>query len=199
MQLKKLLPFSIILILVNYCGTVPDVHYYLIDYLYKPVNVKNAKHQVVLGLEKFTTDPLYESDRIVYRDSPYEAKFYNYHRWITSPTRIVTGKVIEQFSTSGAFKQVVSFPHVSNVDYLVRGTIKAFEEWDEDDEWYAHVKLHFELVKVDHNTLLWQDILMKKTKVVQKNPIELVRSLSISLQACIEEAIEKIDYTLSQY
>ena len=198
MQWKKILPFLLIIILISYCGTIPEIHYYLIDYSLEPVNIENAKHQIILGIEKIDSEPQYSGEQIVYRDSPYEIKFYNYHRWITSPKKIVTEKVIEQFASSKLFKHVVQFPQVSKIDYLLRGTIKAFEEWDEGDEWYAHVQLYFELIAVKEGTICWQGTVTKKTKVARKKPIEMVRSIGVSLRACIKEAIERVDQKLSQ-
>ena len=198
MQLKKLLPFLLIIILISTCASIPDIHYYLVDYSLEPVSVQDAKYQIVLGIEKFKTAPQYTGDRIVYRDSPFEVKFYNYHRWITAPRELVTEKTIEQFASSNLFKQVAPFPQVSKVNYLLRGTIKAFEEWDEGDEWFAHVKLHFKLLKAEDNEIIWQGTVMKKTKVAQKKPVELVQSLGISLRACIGEAIDRVDRKLSR-
>lgn len=193
MHIKKLL---IILFLVSNCGSIPDIHYYVIDIPYKSTKTEDARHQIVLGIEKLEADPLYEQDRLIYRDSPHEIKFYNYHRWISPPREIVTAKLIEQFSTSGLFKQVVSYPRIGKIDYLLRGTLKTFEEWDKGDDWYAYVKLHFELMNMENNNLVWQDLLTKKTRVTQKKPIEVVRAIGISLQACIKEALNEIDHAL---
>ena len=197
MQKKNLFLFLTIFLIVS-CSSIPDVHYYMIDTLQEEIEIEEAKYDMILGIEKFKSDRAYEGDRIVYRDTPYEVKFYNYHRWINSPPEIVTEKAIEQFTMSRLFKQVVAAPHFSRIDYLVRGSIKAFEELDEGNEWYGHVKIHFELVNLKDHSLIWQNILTQKIKASQRKPIEVVRALEMSLRSCLNEAIAEIDQVLSK-
>ena len=147
--MKKLTNFSLILILLFIffsCSSAPKTHFYLIDY---PVSVAKENshpvHQVVLGVSKFRVEPLYSDTRLVYRENPYEGNYYFYHRWVTSPGKMVTDKTIEQLAASNLFKQVVSFPRHVQCDYIINGNIKALEEWDENNKWYAKVKIDFEL------------------------------------------------------
>jgi len=195
---RNIILIILIIGLLSSCGSIPDIHYYMIDYAVESEKEKAPTYQGILGIERFSADPLYDSDRIVYRDSAYEVKFYHYHRWVTLPKDIVTEKAIEQFRDSHLFEEVVQFPRFSNIDYLLRGTIKSFEEWDEQNEWLAHVKLHLELVNREDGSLIWQGIVAKKTKVAEKKPVELVHAISQSLQSCIKQAIQQIDKTLSE-
>ena len=246
MLAKKLILLIILLIILN-CGTIPDIHYYLIDYPVEIIKDTEIKHDHIIGIESFRTDPLYEENRLVYRDSPYEAKFYNYHQWITPPKEIVTDKVLTQFSASNLFNQVVKFPryndvnkeyeaqleneiteyindHIliacfqvddkntrlrledgiisslnSDVNFIVRGTIKAFEEWDDDFQWFANVKIYFELVNRKNNKVVWHGTKTSKQKVDDKKPIEVVKALGDCLQICINKAIHDIDEILLSY
>ncbi|MBD3290290.1 hypothetical protein GF337_15910 [candidate division KSB1 bacterium] len=196
MQWNKLLYILLFILLMTTCGSVPEIHYYRIDSTSETLAIENPKFNVILGIEKFEPEQLYESDRIVYRESPYEVKFYNYHRWITPPAEIVTEKAIEKIAASGLFRRVVSFPHISNVDYLIDGTIKAFEELDENDEWYGLVRLKIEFIEMKNNTILWQDIVTKKTKARAKKPVELVRAIDMSLTECIHSIIPHLEQEL---
>ena len=189
--MKKYIYFIAILLLIG-CGSIPNTRYYLIDYPVEGEPTAEPAIDAVLGVAKFKAEPLYENDRIVYRDNPYEGKFYHYHRWVTSPKDMVTDKVIEQLSAGGLFTQVVYFPHTTDIDYLLRGTIKAFEEWDEPETWQAHVKIHFELIRRTDSVLLWQDTLTQKTTVNNKTPLDVVRAISVSLQSVVDEAAKHI-------
>ena len=196
MRINKKFDFIFLLLPLFYVcsGSIPETHYYLIDY---PLELKSQQtepvHQVTIGVERFQAMPLYDDERLVYRDSPYEGKYYNYHRWITTPEQMITDKVIEQLNSVNLFDQVVAFPRFSNVDYVLRGTIKSFEEWDEGDVWYARVRLEFNLVQTANSNLVWQKTIEKKNKVVKKNPAELVKGINTSLQQCIEEAQQNLD------
>ena len=175
-------------------GNIPEMHYYLIDY---PIPVKNDNaeptHQIVLGVKRFEATPLYREERLVYRDSPYEGKYYHYHRWIATPEEIITEKVIEQLSASNLFEQVVAFPKYSQVDFVLHGTIKAIEEWDEGDQWYARVQIAFELESKIKNQIIWQKTIEKKNVVPHKSPAEVVKGINMSVQQCITEIEQELD------
>ena len=169
-------------------STIPETRYYLIDYPISHDNVKGAPvFQIALGVERFQTTPLYSDKRLVYRDTPYEGKYYHYHRWITSPEDMITEKAIEQLHASNIFNQVVPFPKFSNVDYILSGTIKALEEWDEEDQWYARVQITFELIDRTTRQNVWKQTIGKKNLVVKRNPFEVIKGINLSVQQCIDE------------
>jgi len=184
--------FHFIFLLVPFfcvCSSnIPDTHYYLIDYPIEPKSNKSEPvHKTILGVERFKANPLYKDERLVYRESQYEGKYYNYHRWITNPEELITNKVIEQLNASNLFEQVVAFPKYSHVDYVLHGIIKALEEWDEDDQWYAIVNIAFKLVDRKTNQIVWQNSIEKKNKVSKKNPPEVVKEINMGVKQCIEE------------
>ncbi len=185
---KACLVFFVTLVLIRCGGSVPEMHYYLIDYpVAKQTDGGEATHQVVLGVARFEVAPLYKEERLVYRDSPYEGKYYHYHRWIASPEQMITEKVIEQLNASNLFEQVLAFPKYSQVDYLLEGTIKALEEWDEKDQWYARVQIAFELVSKADYQIVWQKTIEKKNVVPHKTPAEIVKGINLSVQQCVAE------------
>ena len=179
-------------------STIPETRYYLIDY---PISHDNAKgapvFQIALGVERFQTTPLYSDKRLVYRDTPYEGKYYHYHRWITSPEDMITEKAIEQLHASNIFNQVVPFPKFSNVDYILSGTIKALEEWDEEDQWYARVQITFELIDRTTRQNVWKQTIEKKNLVVKRNPFEVIKGINLSVQQCIDELSAQLNSFLT--
>ena len=176
------------------CGSrIPDMHYYLIDY---PISMKSDQsepvHQFVLGVKRFDAAPLYREERLVYRDSPYEGKYYHYHRWIATPEEMITDKVIEQLNASNLFEQVVAFPKFSQVEYILQGTIRAIEEWDEGDKWYARVQISYELLKNVTNQIVWQRTIEKKNVVPHKSPAEIVKGINQCVQQCVADCEQEL-------
>jgi len=191
---SKILMTLLLLPLFYLCsGTIPEMHYYLIDY---PISMQSEQskpvHQIVLGVARFEAAPLYKEEKLVYRDSPYEGKYYHYHRWIASPEQMITDKVIEQLRVSNLFEQVVAFPRHSQVDYLLQGTIKALEEWDEGDQWYARVQIAFELIARATNEIVWQTTIEKKNVALHKSPAEIVKGINLAVQQCIAELEQEL-------
>jgi ABC-type uncharacterized transport system auxiliary subunit len=195
----KLLSSFIFLIafafLVN-CGGVPPIYYYRINYQMPESQANSSPLPVTLGIRQFESDILYEEDRIVYRNSPYEVQYYHYRRWIAPPRKMAKEMLLDQFSSSGIFKQVISLPSASKPDYILHGKIKAFEEWDEDGSWYGLVTLSFELLKSETKEIVWKNTFSEKTPASKKEPVEVVKAISISMQQVVQKAITEIERKL---
>ncbi|MEZ4764445.1 MAG: hypothetical protein R3C26_15070 [Calditrichia bacterium] len=72
-------------------------------------------------------------------------------------------------------------PTTSATDYLLSGKILAFEEWDEADSWFGSVKIAFELYDAKTNDLVWQKTYSERKSATDKQPVEVVKSISESL------------------
>lgn len=187
--------YSIILAVLIGCGGVPPTYYYRIHYDMPGHNSPDPL-PVTIGVEPFAADVPYKEDRIVYRDSEYEVRFYHYRRWVAPPPRMVTKTVLEQFQSSHVFDRVIGFPSQARVDYVLRGNIRAFEEWDEAGEWYGHVSIAFELQDRETGQVLWQKDISEKTKAQKKEPVAVVEAISESLRKVVERAIGEVQQNL---
>jgi ABC-type uncharacterized transport system auxiliary subunit len=192
---SKILMTILLLPLFYRCGgSIPDMHYYLIDYtIPTKSDMSQPAHQIVLGVARFEAAPLYKEERLVYRDSPYEGKYYHYHRWITSPEQMISEQAIEQLKASNLFEQVLAFPKYSQVDFILQGTIKALEEWDEGDQWYARVQIAFDLLSATENQIVWQKTVERKEKISHKTPAEVVKVINLDVQQCINDIEKDLD------
>lgn len=194
---KAIYSFLLINLLLS-CGSTPETHYYLMEPPIKIESSNISKYPFVLAVERFNAAPLYNDDRLVYRESKYEAKFYNYRRWITPPAQMVTEQFLDQLKLSGLFKNVVRYPYATRADYLLRGTVKAFEEWDQEKKWFGKVILDLTVENLETHEIIRSDVFVKMTPAEQKNPREVVKALSISLQDCIDEFQKSIDQELAK-
>lgn len=180
------------------CSSVPEIHYYLLDNpLENPDFNQQPKHDKILGVQLFDIAPLYDQDKIVYRESFYEAKFYNYHRWIAPPDEMITAETIDHITNSSLFKNVIQYPSTLNVDYILKGNILAFEEWDQENQWFSHIRLMVELFDMRGKNTLWKEIIEVKNPVAEKQPLELVKSINQSFKECMEKVIYQIDLSIS--
>jgi ABC-type uncharacterized transport system auxiliary subunit len=179
------------LVLIH-CGGVPQTYYYRINYSVDKSQSNETTLPVTLGIGRFDADILYESDKIVYRDSEFEAKFYNYRRWIAPPKKLITEKVTKEFQNSGSFEKVLKMSDVRDVDYYVAGQILAFEEWDEKETWYGLVTIEFELRNAADADILWNKVITEKTRSANKAPVDVVAAINKSLDKVIAAAISEV-------
>lgn len=189
MKIHSIFCAILIMLLFLRCGgRIPDMHYYLIDFpITQPPGNHAPAHNITLGVMRFDAAPLYQEERLVYRDSPYEGKYYHYHRWVSQPAQMITDKTIEQLRAANLFALVVPFPKYSQIDYLLQGTIRALEEWDEGDQWYARVQIAFELTDRTSQQLTWHTVIEQKVPVQRKTPAEIIRGINSGVQQCLIE------------
>src|SRR6202162_4535960 len=65
---------------------------------------------------------------LVYRESPEQIGFYEYHRWASGPRQFVTGAVADRLNASSNFAQVTLYDGRSHADYIISGRLEIVEE-----------------------------------------------------------------------
>ncbi len=175
------------------CGRPPEIHYYTVE-----VNSgkKDANHTAQLpyavGIVKFDGGVLYTDDRIIYRESPYEVKFWHYRRWIAPPNILVTEAVREYIKAHEIFRDVVGYPSANPPHMLLTGKVKAFEEIDKPEGWYAKVALQLTLTDLKNKQVVWEDYVEATTEIPQKQPASVVESINRALNQCLEEIVQSL-------
>jgi ABC-type uncharacterized transport system auxiliary subunit len=182
------------------CGSVPEVRYYMVNL---PVMEQQSQgdHQglpVSLGVSTLRASPVYEDDRIIYRQSPYEVNFYHYRRWVVAPSEMVSEKVYQRFAESGTFAEVVRYNGGRDVDYVLSGDLLAFEEWDENDAWYAQVGLRTRLTATGTGEVVWEETFFRRKRAEAKDPVRVVEAMSEALDEIVAEVFEQTQQVISQ-
>ncbi|MBN1351725.1 membrane integrity-associated transporter subunit PqiC [candidate division KSB1 bacterium] len=198
--MKTLLYVLLLTMIINFvsCGHSPEMHYYLVELPEQENDIKQARYPVTVAVDDFEAAPLYKDDRLVYRESPFEAKFYHYRRWVTSPAKMTTEQFIDQLRHSGLVQNAVRFNRAGFADYLIRGKIQAFEEWDQPDRWFGKVSFDITVEDLKNKELIWQGTLTKMTPVEKKQPRDVVKALSESLNECIDDFLSALDRELAK-
>lgn len=204
LHLKRFLPSRIYFLtlalcpLFLACGGVPQTFYYtLAKAPISPVETSGNSHgtlAVVLGVEKFKAEAIYEDDRLIYRESPVEVKYDHYRRWAARPAQLVTDEIIRQIDSKRLFENVISIPASARVDYILRGKLVAFEEWDRGEQWFGKVAFKVELYEASPRRLVWSGDFDCETPAEKRLPVSVVQAISQSLHKCVEELM----LTLSQ-
>lgn len=191
----QFLPFALCPLLLA-CGGVPQTFYYtLAKAPITPVETTGNNHgtlAAVLGVEKFKAETIYEDDRLIYRESPVEVKYDHYRRWAARPAQLVTDEIIRQIDGKRLFENVISVPAAARVDYVLRGKILAFEEWDRGEQWFGKVAFKVELYEASSRRLVWRGDFDCETPAEKRLPVSVVQAISQSLHECVEELMLKL-------
>ena len=181
--------------LFSACGSIPPTYYYRVDTESSGLT-NNVQFQKSLEIAPFTADVLYQTDQIVYRNSPYQAQFYHYHRWIAPPQKLVTERVLQFYRDSNLFERVGRMSRNFPVQYVLHGNIVAFEEWDDNDTWYGIVTIQFRLLQADTQATVWEKTISEKAVSARKEPVAVVEAISKSLNKVVEQSATEISAAL---
>lgn len=160
------------------------ITYYTLEYD-PPItgNYQTLPH--VIRVQPFSVSPMYNSNRIIFRDSSYKRQAYTYYKWRANPAEFVTYFLSRDLQRSGLFKAVLPKDSSIPPSYLVEGTVDDFLEMDRDSTWEA--VLSVSIVFMDENkTDISRKILYQKTYHAskpcrQKNPRALAAAMSLAM------------------
>src|SRR4029077_16639150 len=111
-------------------GAVKYPNYYALHIPPPPDPPAQEGVRVSLAVREFRSPAYLHQGAIVYKPSPKQIGFYNYHRWAADPREVVTNAVTDRLRASGKFTQVKPYDGRSDVDYVLSGRIERLEEVD---------------------------------------------------------------------
>ncbi|MDI6796966.1 MAG: ABC-type transport auxiliary lipoprotein family protein [Desulfatibacillaceae bacterium] len=118
----------------------PDTSYYTLEYEPGVFEGRDAI-PVVLRLAGFTSSPEISTTRIVYKDAPFAAKEYYYHRWRAKPNELVGYFLARDMDASGLFDAALYGDAYAAPTHALEGRVDAFYESSISDPWQAVLKV----------------------------------------------------------
>jgi ABC-type uncharacterized transport system auxiliary subunit len=124
--------------------------------------------------------------RLIYRPTPEEVGFYEYHRWAASPRQAITESMADALRARSLFKSVTVHERGIEAAYVLTGTIERLEEVDQDGDVQAVCTISALLVEARSGSLVWQHTASEAVPVRQRNVAGVVVSLSSAARAVID-------------
>ncbi len=167
--------------------SMPRVHYYTLEIPHSSPAVPKgiALH---LTVQRFLADHVLRDDRILYRESPNEVSFYEYHRWAGPPAELVTNYFTHRLKDSGSFARVTSYKEGSQADFALHGRLHRFEEVDRGKEALASVSLELELVDMKSRVPIWRG----EAECTRPLPTKDIPGLVNGIYDCLQETATKL-------
>src|SRR5690606_23752573 len=133
-------------------------------------------------------DAAYDTDRIVYRLSPYRLDYYEYHRWAASPGLLLANYLRAAYARAGLFR-VVTAERQSESHALLTGRVTALEEVDDSPErGHAHVALELSLRDAESGAHLWSATYERRDPMPERSPEGLARALSGAIARIVADS-----------
>ena len=167
-------------------GKVPPTFYYVLN-LPSPAPAAEAlEHTAVLM--PIRAGRVVRQGRIVYRESPEQVGFYEYHRWAEDPPQSVGRSLLRHVRARGTFASVAPFDGRTRADFILRGELTRLEEVDHGGSVRAEVELYLELVHSATARVIWSSSATESGAVTES----AVRSVVAGMSAAANKAISKL-------
>jgi len=150
-----------------------------------------------LAVREFRSPTYLHQGAIVYKTSPEQIGFYNYHRWAVDPREVVTNAVTERLRASGNFKQVKPYDGRSDVDYVLSGRIEKLEEVDYEGGVKVEVAITAQMTNLTTGATVWTNTIDEVGTVGQREVPAVVSEMNRTLELAIEKLLTPAPATLA--
>lgn len=168
------------------CGSVRYPASYVLSV---PTPLEASAEQGDLGplaVRPFTCTDYVCDGRIVYRPSPEQVGFYEYHRWAADPREMVTRFMVNAVDAHRVFTHVGPDLGGSRQAYVLSGHIEELEEVDRGGDVQAVCTMSARLVDGRTGSVIWSARTSSSVPVTERDVAGVVRSLSKAVHETIE-------------
>jgi uncharacterized lipoprotein YmbA len=127
--------------------------------------------------------------RIVYRSSPEEVGFYEYHRWAMNPRQAITQYVMESLRAQSVFKSVAVHERGSEAAYMLSGTIEQLEEVDHDRDVRVVCRISAQLLETRTRSVIWSHTASETISVEKRDMGGVVSSLTAAARTAADRLL----------
>lgn len=177
------------LILLSGCGGAVKYPNYYTLHLPAPADppAQEGVH-ASLAVREFRAPMYLRQGAIVYKTSPEQIGFYNYHRWAVDPRDFVTNAVTERLRASGNFAQVRLYDG-GPVDYVLSGRLEKLEEVDYGGTVKVEVAISAQMTSLATGNTVWTREASEIGTVGQRDVPAVVAEMNATMGRAIEKLL----------
>jgi uncharacterized lipoprotein YmbA len=179
------------------CGSVRSPKYYTLN-LPAPLDPP-AKESVrsSIAVREFQSPAYLRQGPVVYRTTPEQIGFYEYHRWAADPRVLVTNAVIDRLSASGNFALVSMYNGRSDVDYVLSGRLERLDEVDYEGGVKVEVAVSAQITRVATGAAVWTNSVSEVGDVSQRSVSGVVSQMNRNVDVAITKLLSTVPATLA--
>ena len=186
--IAALFAVAVLIVLVGCGGAVKYPNYYTLHVPPPPDPPVPEGVHASLAIRQFRSPNYLRQGAIVYKTSPEQIGFYEYHRWAVDPREFLTNAVKDRLSASGNFTQVKLYDGRSDIDYILSGRLEKLEEIDYQGGVKVEVVISVQMLSVATGETVWTNTISEIGTVDQRN----VPAVVAEMNRTMEHAIEKL-------
>jgi uncharacterized lipoprotein YmbA len=176
-------------------GAVKYPNYYTLHVPPPPDPPVQEGVRASLAVREFCSPTYLHQGAIVYKTSPEQIGFYNYHRWAADPREVVTNAVSDRLRASGNFKQVKPYDGRPDVEYVLTGRIEKLEEVDYEGGVKVEVAISAQMTSVRTDVAVWTNTVDEVGRVDQREVPAVVSEMNRTMERAIEKLLTPLPAT----
>jgi ABC-type uncharacterized transport system auxiliary subunit len=185
---RKVIACGVFMILITSLGCVGKVRYPSYYALNLPAPPDPPKHEgvrAVVAVREFRSPGYLKQGALVYRPTPEQIGFYNYHHWAVDPRELVTNAVEAHLRASGMFSQVRTYDGHSDTDYVITGRLERLEEIDYEGGVKVAVEISAQMTSIASGVTVWSNQVTEIGPVEGRNVPAVVTAMNQTLDVAI--------------
>jgi uncharacterized lipoprotein YmbA len=184
----RLVTIILLATLLTACAKVKYPNYYELHLTAGADPPAKAEPLPSIAVREFRSPAYLRQGPIVYRTSPEEIGYYEYHRWAVDPRAAVTNAVVERLRASGRFGTVTVYDGHPGADYLLSGRLDELSELDSAGAVQVQVTVSAQVTEMGSGAAVWSNSASEQAAVDQRNVPAIVTKMS----GVTDRAIEKL-------
>jgi cholesterol transport system auxiliary component len=170
------------------CGRVRYPAYYTLNLPAPPDPPAAENVRTSIAVREFQSPSYLKQGPVVFRPTPEEIGFYEYHRWAADPRMLVTNAVVDHLRAGGQFFMVSLYDGRPNNDYVFSGKLEKLEEVDYQAGVKVEVAMSAQITRVATGATVWSNAVSETGTVSQRN----VRGVISEMNRTVDLAINKL-------
>jgi len=179
------------------CGRVRYPKYYTLNVPPPPDPVAAQGTRTSIAVREFQSPVYLRQGPIVYRTTPEEIGFYEYHRWATDPRVLVTSAVADHLRASRQFSAVSTYNGHPESDYIVSGKLEKLEELDYQSRVEVEVAMSVQITRVATGATVWSNAVSEVGTVSQRSVPGVVSQMNRTMELAINKLLSTIPTALA--
>jgi uncharacterized lipoprotein YmbA len=179
------------------CGEIRYPKYYTLNVVPAPKPAADdVRRSVAVAVRRFDTPDYIRQGRIVYRETPAEIGFYDYHRWAADPGTTITTAMIDALRSARLFSLVVPYDGREQQEYVLSGRLDRLDEVDYGGGVRVEARLRAEIVNRRTGETLWTGDASETSKIETRTVGSVVDAMSHAVETSIDRLVASMDQQL---
>ena len=180
------------------CGSARHPAYYTLHF--EPSTQAPASQRDIgtLAINELRCPDYLCDGRIVYRPTPAEVGFYQYHRWAVSPQAMIAQHLAERVRARSLFISISGDEPRTATDFVLSGTLERLEEVDEARQVAALCTISAQVVDTRTRAVVWSRTATERVSVEQRDVAGVVNGLTKAVRATVDRLVTDMELELGR-